>query len=136
MSQKKAKIGPPKLPKGEAKGRIVPVRFAPDEIKAIVRASRAANQTISEWLREIARFGTMYQPLAAHGSDSISVIPKCPDCRALTINTLTVPICDSCKKSKWRPLRWGAYFKLGHYPEGRESLGFCSLLKRRVLCLP
>jgi hypothetical protein len=97
LSQKKAKIGRPKLPKGEAKGRVVPVRFAPDEIKAIVCASRAANQTISEWLREIARFGTMYQPLAAHGSDSISVIPKCPDCRALTVNTLTVPICDSCK---------------------------------------
>ena len=67
LSQKKAKIGRPKLAKGEAKGRIVPVRFAPDEIKAIVCASRAANQTVSEWLREIARFGTMYQPLAAHG---------------------------------------------------------------------
>jgi hypothetical protein len=28
LSQKKAKIGRPKLHKGEAKGRIVPVRFA------------------------------------------------------------------------------------------------------------
>lgn len=56
------------MPKGAAKGKIVPVRFAPDEIKAIVRASQAANQSISEWLRSIARFGTMYQPLATHGA--------------------------------------------------------------------
>jgi hypothetical protein len=31
LPQKKAKVGRPKLPKGEAKGRIVPVRFTADD---------------------------------------------------------------------------------------------------------
>ena len=43
--------GRPKLPKGEAKGRIVPVRFAADDLKAIETAARASNQTVSEWIR-------------------------------------------------------------------------------------
>ena len=47
--QKKArKVGRPKLPKGEAKGRIVPVRFALDDLKAIEAAARASKQTVSE----------------------------------------------------------------------------------------
>ena len=34
--QKKArKVGRPKLPKGEAKGRIVPVRFTADDLRAM-----------------------------------------------------------------------------------------------------
>ena len=50
--QKKArKVGRPKLPKGEAKGRIVPVRFTADETKAIEAAARASKQTVSEWIR-------------------------------------------------------------------------------------
>ena len=50
--QKKArKVGRPKLPKGEAKGRIVPVRFTADETKAIEAAARASKQTFSEWIR-------------------------------------------------------------------------------------
>lgn len=48
---KKNKVGRPKLPKGAAKGKIVPVRFAPDDLKAIEAAARAKNQTISEWVR-------------------------------------------------------------------------------------
>ena len=51
MAQKKAKIGRPKLPKGEAKGRIVPVRFTGDDVKAMEQASKAGKQTISEWIR-------------------------------------------------------------------------------------
>jgi hypothetical protein len=58
--QKTKKVGRPKLPKGEAKGRIVPVRFANGDLKAIEAAARANNQTVSEWIRntlnaEIAR---------------------------------------------------------------------------------
>ena len=51
MAQKKAKIGRPKLPKGAAKGMIVPVRFAPDDLKAIAAKAKAANQNVSEWIR-------------------------------------------------------------------------------------
>jgi len=48
---KPKKAGRPKLPKGEAKGRIVPVRFRNDDLKAIEAAARAKNQTVSEWVR-------------------------------------------------------------------------------------
>ena len=51
MAQKKAKIGRPKLPKGEAKGKIVPVRFAVDDLKAITARAKASNQNVSEWIR-------------------------------------------------------------------------------------
>jgi hypothetical protein len=44
-------VGRPKLPKGEAKGRIVPVRFAGDDLKAITAAAKANKQTVSEWIR-------------------------------------------------------------------------------------
>jgi len=48
---RKAKIGRPKLPKGQAKGKIVPVRFTPDDLKAIGAAAKANKQTVSEWVR-------------------------------------------------------------------------------------
>lgn len=53
MAQQKRvrKVGRPKLPKGEAKGRTVNVRLAPDDLKAMEAAARAAKQTISEWIR-------------------------------------------------------------------------------------
>lgn len=49
--QKKPKIGRPKLPKGTAKGRIVPVRFTADDLKAVAQAARANKQNVSEWIR-------------------------------------------------------------------------------------
>ena len=49
--KKRRNPGRPKLPKGEAKGRIVPVRFAADDLKRITAAAKANQQTISEWIR-------------------------------------------------------------------------------------
>ena len=51
--QKPKKIGRPMLPKGHAKGRIVPVRFNAEDLKRIAAAAKAKNQTVSEWLRGI-----------------------------------------------------------------------------------
>ena len=45
------KVGRPKMPKGEAKGRIVPVRFTADNLKAMAAAAKAKDQTVSEWIR-------------------------------------------------------------------------------------
>jgi hypothetical protein len=50
-STKPKKIGRPKLPKGIAKGRIVPVRFSADEVKRITAKAVANNQRLSEWIR-------------------------------------------------------------------------------------
>ena len=52
MARTKAKkMGRPRLPKGEAKGRIVPIRFSPQAIKQIEAAARANQQSVSEWVR-------------------------------------------------------------------------------------
>ena len=47
----KPKMGRPKLPKGDAKGRIVPVRFNPHDLQRIELAARASQKTVSEWIR-------------------------------------------------------------------------------------
>lgn len=52
MAQKQIrKVGRPKLPKGEAKGKIVPVRFASDDLKAVAARAKASNLSVSEWIR-------------------------------------------------------------------------------------
>lgn len=50
-NQKKRKPGRPKLPKGEAKGKMVNIRFAAERIKAVEAAAKARNQSVSEWVR-------------------------------------------------------------------------------------
>jgi len=51
VSHKKRKPGRPKLPKGEAKGKIVPVRFTKAEAEQLVEAAKRNDQTLSEWIR-------------------------------------------------------------------------------------
>jgi hypothetical protein len=51
MSQPKPKMGRPKLPKGEAKGRVVPIRFNAADLKRIELAAKASQKTVSEWIR-------------------------------------------------------------------------------------
>ena len=49
--KKRRKAGRPKLPKGEAKGKIVPVRFNAEDLKALESQAKASKQTVSEWIR-------------------------------------------------------------------------------------
>jgi hypothetical protein len=52
--QKKArKPGRPKLPKGEAKGRIVPIRFNASDLRRIESAAKASDKSVSEWIRGV-----------------------------------------------------------------------------------
>ena len=51
MSQNKRKVGRPKLPKGQAMGKVIQVRFTPEDTKAIEAAAKANKQTVSEWVR-------------------------------------------------------------------------------------
>ena len=51
MSKKPKRVGRPKLPKGHAKARIVPVRFKADDLRRISAAAKAKDQTVSEWIR-------------------------------------------------------------------------------------
>ncbi|HZR57104.1 MAG TPA: hypothetical protein VFA74_09555 [Terriglobales bacterium] len=44
-------MGRPKLPKGEAMGRVIQVRFTVEDSKGIEAAAKANKQTVSEWVR-------------------------------------------------------------------------------------
>jgi len=48
---KPKKVGRPTLPKGEAKGKIVPIRFNAEDLKKVTSAAKANQQTVSEWVR-------------------------------------------------------------------------------------
>jgi predicted HicB family RNase H-like nuclease len=48
---KPKKPGRPRLPKAEAKGSIVPVRFSPEDRKRVEAAAKASNKTVSAWIR-------------------------------------------------------------------------------------
>jgi hypothetical protein len=48
---KRNKVGRPTLPKGTAKGKIVPVRFTANDLKAIEAKAKAQKLTVSEWIR-------------------------------------------------------------------------------------
>jgi hypothetical protein len=69
----------------------------PHELRAIELMAKAQKQSVSEWVREIARHGTTLQPLSPDNPKGVVVIPACPECRALAAKTLVLPICDSCR---------------------------------------
>jgi hypothetical protein len=49
--QKPRKVGRPKLPKGEAKGKIVPIRFAKAEFERLSKKAKASDKSVSAWIR-------------------------------------------------------------------------------------
>ena len=51
QSKTRKKAGRPKLPKGEAMGRVIQVRFTAQDTKAIEAAAKASKQNVSEWIR-------------------------------------------------------------------------------------
>jgi hypothetical protein len=57
---KPKKVGRPKMAKGEAKGKIVPIRFNAEDLKKVTSAAKANQQTVSEWVRS-----TLYARLEA-----------------------------------------------------------------------
>jgi hypothetical protein len=59
-AQKPKKVGRPKMAKGEAKGKIVPIRFNAEDLKKVTAAAKANKQTVSEWVRS-----TLYAKLEA-----------------------------------------------------------------------
>ena len=48
---KPRKPGRPKLPKGEAKGKIIALRFDPDYLKQIDAAAKTGKLNRSQWIR-------------------------------------------------------------------------------------
>ena len=53
---KAKKMGRPKLPKGHAKGKIVPVRLNDAEVKLFTRtADKSEHKTLSAWIRHTLR---------------------------------------------------------------------------------
>ncbi|MGB6484383.1 MAG: hypothetical protein WBE86_12935 [Candidatus Acidiferrales bacterium] len=46
-------MGRPKLPKGQAKGGMLRVRFTLDELRAIQAAAKGQKKTVSDWIRDV-----------------------------------------------------------------------------------
>jgi hypothetical protein len=60
---KAKKIGRPKLPKGHAKGKIVPVRLNDEELKTFTKAANASeHKTLSAWIRHTLKKATQICP--------------------------------------------------------------------------
>ncbi len=60
---KAKKIGRPKLPKGHAKGKIVPVRLNDEELKLFTKAANGSeHKTLSAWIRHTLRKATQICP--------------------------------------------------------------------------
>lgn len=55
-STKPKKRGRPPLPKGEAKGKYVPIRLSEADLKAFTKAMKRSDyNSLSEWMRETLR---------------------------------------------------------------------------------
>ena len=55
MKDQKRKSGRPRLPKGEGKQKIVPVRFDESDLRSASNAAKARNQALSDWIRNTVR---------------------------------------------------------------------------------
>ena len=56
MAKEIKKRGRPALPKGEAKGKYVPIRLSEADLKAFTKAmKRSDHNTLSGWMRETLR---------------------------------------------------------------------------------
>ena len=53
--QKTGRGGRPRLPKDDAKARIVPVRFDLDDFRLVTTVAKANNESLSEWIRKTLR---------------------------------------------------------------------------------
>jgi len=51
QTSKPRKPGRPKLPKGEAKGKIVAMRFDAEELKRLDAVAKASKKSRSDWMR-------------------------------------------------------------------------------------
>jgi predicted HicB family RNase H-like nuclease len=51
IQPKPKKVGRPKLPKGEAKGKLVALRLSDAEVKRVNAAAKAKKLSVSEWIR-------------------------------------------------------------------------------------
>jgi hypothetical protein len=71
---KPRKPGRPTLPKGEAKGKIVPVRFELDDYKLVTAAAKMANQTPSAWIRHALRTAAEVQMFDGTLHEAIRIV--------------------------------------------------------------
>lgn len=99
--QKKARrVGRPRLPKGEAKGRIVPIRFTHDDLELMEVAARASNQTVSRWVRN-----TVHAILVEMKTRKLTLL--CCECSAVLNSSQVFEFggtvaCEKCVRNYYR----------------------------------
>jgi len=64
VSEKKKtrSVGRPRLPKGHAKGKIVPMRLNDEDLKLFTKAAKGSKQSLSEWMRDTLKKATNICP--------------------------------------------------------------------------
>lgn len=82
---KTRKVGRPMLAKGEAKGKIVPVRLDPDDYKIVTAAAKAGDQTLSAWIRHTLRTTAVQQMFDGTLHNAMRIILL--DCESYTATT-------------------------------------------------
>lgn len=93
--QKKArKVGRPRMARGEAKARIVPVRFTTDDLKAMTAAARAKKQTVSEWIRSTLNAVICRRENQIRTPPGGAVPPSESNCAGLTVSPCSRVACE------------------------------------------
>jgi hypothetical protein len=72
MPERKTRsVGRPKMAKGRAKARIVPVRFTPELFNAVTKSAKASKQSVSEWIRYMLTRVIYLQDSGKHNDNPI-----------------------------------------------------------------
>jgi hypothetical protein len=58
VKEKRAKVGRPKMPKGEAKAIVLQSRVQPAERDAYIRAAKSQGKDLSTWVRDTLNAAT------------------------------------------------------------------------------
>jgi hypothetical protein len=75
VQPKPKKVGRPKLPKGEAKGKLVALRLSASDVKRIEAAAKVSKQTVSDWIRAAVN-SALLQTLAISNQENGARSPE------------------------------------------------------------
>lgn len=89
---KPKKVGRPKLPKGEAKGKIVPVRLDADDLKLITAGAKGSKQPLSEWIRDSLRTAAEMQMFQRTLHEAMQVVLRARPGHTATTSELSEEI--------------------------------------------
>ena len=93
--------GRPRLPRGQAKGKIVPVRLDADDLKLVNAAAKRSKQILSEWIRQKLRTAAEVEMFKITLHDAIrTVLAEYPE-RTATTSAISEEISKRGLYERW-----------------------------------